>query len=40
MKYQGQVYEANVNRLSPAKNCDRLSGTSQQRYVPCRVEEV
>jgi len=40
LKYRGQVYGTNVNRLSPAKNRERLAGTPLHRYVPCRVEEV
>ncbi|MFP4445024.1 MAG: molybdopterin dinucleotide binding domain-containing protein [Desulfosudaceae bacterium] len=36
--YDGQVFGANVNRLTQATHRDRLAGTPLHRYVPCRVE--
>jgi anaerobic selenocysteine-containing dehydrogenase len=39
MVYQGQVYGANVNRLTKNTNRDFL-GTPMHRYVPCRVEAL
>jgi anaerobic selenocysteine-containing dehydrogenase len=38
--YEGRVYGANVNRLTPSANRDRLAGTPLHRYVPCRVERI
>ena len=35
--YEDQKVGANVNRLTPAKNRDRLAGTPLHRYVPCTV---
>lgn len=37
--YGGQVYGANVNRLTKNTNRDHL-GTPMHRYVPCRVEAI
>jgi anaerobic selenocysteine-containing dehydrogenase len=38
--YKGEVYGANVNRLTKNTNRDRLAGTPLHSYVPCRVEAV
>ncbi|UCH23090.1 MAG: molybdopterin-dependent oxidoreductase [Deltaproteobacteria bacterium] len=38
LKYNGQVYGANVNRLTKNTHRDKLAGTPIHRYVPCRVE--
>ena len=38
LSYEGQVYGANVNRLTPALNRDPIIGTPLHRFVPCRVE--
>jgi anaerobic selenocysteine-containing dehydrogenase len=39
MVYNGQVYGANVNRLTKNTNRDFL-GTPMHRYVPCQVEKT
>lgn len=38
MLYNGEVYGANVNRLTRSAHRDRIAGTPIHRYVPCRVE--
>jgi anaerobic selenocysteine-containing dehydrogenase len=38
LEYNGQVYGANVNRLTQNTHRDRLAGTPLHRFVPCRVE--
>jgi anaerobic selenocysteine-containing dehydrogenase len=38
--YQGQVFGANVNRLTRSTHRDKLAGTPLHRYVPCRVEAL
>jgi len=38
LDYNSQVYGINVNRLTKNTHRDRLAGTPQHRYVPCRVE--
>jgi anaerobic selenocysteine-containing dehydrogenase len=40
LKYNGQVYGVNVNRLTKNTHRDHLAGTPLHRYVPCRVEVV
>jgi anaerobic selenocysteine-containing dehydrogenase len=40
LDYNGQVYGANVNRLTKNTHRDRLAGTPLHRYVPCRVDSV
>ena len=40
LSYQGQVYGANVNRLTKNTHRDELAGTPLHRYVPCRVEAI
>jgi anaerobic selenocysteine-containing dehydrogenase len=40
LDYEGQVYGANVNRLTKNTHRDRLAGTPLHRYVPCRVDSV
>jgi anaerobic selenocysteine-containing dehydrogenase len=36
--HEGKVYGANANRLAKSSHRDRLAGTPQHRYIPCRVE--
>ena len=36
--YQGEIYGANVNRLTQNTHRDKLAGTPLHRFVPCRVE--
>jgi anaerobic selenocysteine-containing dehydrogenase len=38
--YNGQVYGANVNRLTKNTHRDRLAGTPLHRYVRCSVEAL
>jgi len=38
LDYEGEVYGANVNRLTKNTHRDRLAGTPLHRFVPCRVE--
>lgn len=38
LKFQGQVYGANVNRLTRSSHRDSLAATPLHRYVRCRVE--
>ncbi len=38
--HEGKVYGANANRLAKSSHRDRLAGTPQHRYIPCRVEAV
>ncbi|MFH1243893.1 MAG: molybdopterin-dependent oxidoreductase [Pseudomonadota bacterium] len=40
LEYNGQVYGANVNRLTKNTYRDRLAGTPLHRYVPCKVEPI
>lgn len=40
LEYDGQVYGANVNRLTKNTHRDKLAGTPLHRYVPCRVQAV
>ena len=40
LEYEGEVYGANVNRLTKNTHRDQLAGTPLHRYVPCRVEPV
>lgn len=40
LEYNGQVYGANVNRLTKNTYRDRLAGTPLHRYVPCKVQPV
>ncbi|MGD8761044.1 MAG: molybdopterin-dependent oxidoreductase [Desulfobacteraceae bacterium] len=40
LEYQGNVYGANVNRLTKNTHRDPLAGTPLHRYVPCRVEAI
>ena len=39
LEYNGEVYGANVNRLTKNTNRDRLVGTPLHRFVRCRVEK-
>jgi anaerobic selenocysteine-containing dehydrogenase len=38
LEYEGEVYGANVNRLTKNTHRDQLAGTPLHRFVPCRVE--
>ncbi|MEE8396585.1 MAG: molybdopterin-dependent oxidoreductase [bacterium] len=38
LKYRGEVFGINVNRLTSSTHRDRFAGTPLHRYVPCRVE--
>ena len=38
--HQGEVYGANVNRLTQTTNRDPFAATPLHRYVPCRVEAL
>jgi len=38
LDYEGEVYGANVNRLTKNTHRDHLAGTPLHRFVPCRVE--
>jgi anaerobic selenocysteine-containing dehydrogenase len=38
LDYEGEVYGANVNRLTKNTHRDKLAGTPLHRFVPCRVE--
>jgi anaerobic selenocysteine-containing dehydrogenase len=38
MDYEGEVYGANVNRLTKNTHRDHLAGTPLHRFVPCMVE--
>jgi anaerobic selenocysteine-containing dehydrogenase len=40
LKHAGEIYGANVNRLTPAANRDRIAGTPLHRFLPCRVERT
>ncbi len=40
LDYNGEIYGANVNRLTKNTHRDKLAGTPIHRYVPCRVEAV
>ena len=38
LDYEGEVYGANVNRLTQNTHRDKFAGTPLHRFVPCRVE--
>jgi len=40
LDYEGEVYGANVNRLTKNTHRDYLAGTPLHRFVPCRVEAI
>jgi anaerobic selenocysteine-containing dehydrogenase len=40
LEYEGDVYGANVNRLTKNTHRDQLAGTPLHRFVPCRVETL
>jgi len=40
LEYEGEVYGANVNRLTKNTHRDPLAGTPLHRFVPCRVEAL
>ena len=40
LEYEGEVYGANVNRLTKNTHRDKLAGTPLHRFVPCRVEAI
>ncbi|MBF0225169.1 MAG: molybdopterin-dependent oxidoreductase [Desulfobacterales bacterium] len=40
LKYKGEPYGVNVNRLTKNTHRDKLAGTPLHRYVPCRVEKI
>jgi anaerobic selenocysteine-containing dehydrogenase len=40
LDYNGEIYGANVNRLTKNTHRDKLAGTPIHRYVPCRVEAL
>jgi anaerobic selenocysteine-containing dehydrogenase len=40
LEYEGEVYGANVNRLTKNTHRDKLAGTPLHRFVPCRVESI
>lgn len=40
LSYDGQVFGANVNRLTKNTHRDPLAGTPLHRHVPCRVEAL
>lgn len=40
LKYKGEVYGVNVNRLTKNTHRDRLAATPLHRFVPCRVEKI
>ncbi len=40
LDYNGEIYGANVNRLTKNTHRDQLAGTPIHRYVLCRVEAV
>ncbi|MEE8540809.1 MAG: molybdopterin-dependent oxidoreductase [Desulfobacterales bacterium] len=40
LEYNGEVYGANVNRLTKNTYRDHVAGTPLHRYVPCRVEAI
>jgi len=40
LEYEGEVYGANVNRLTKNTHRDQLAGTPLHRFVPCRVEPI
>jgi len=40
LDYEGEVYGANVNRLTKNTHRDHLAGTPLHRFVPCRVEAI
>ena len=40
LDYEGEVYGANVNRLTKNTHRDHLAGTPLHRFVPCRVAAI
>ena len=40
LKYKGEVFGINVNRLTSSTHRDKFAGTPLHRYVPCRVESA
>ena len=40
LEYEGEVYGANVNRLTKNTHRDQLAGTPLHRFVPCRVKTL
>jgi anaerobic selenocysteine-containing dehydrogenase len=40
LSHKGEVYGANVNRLTKNTHRDELAGTPLHRYVPCRIESI
>lgn len=40
LKYKGETYGVNVNRLTRNTHRDRIAATPFHRYVPCRVEKL
>lgn len=40
LKYQGETFGVNVNRLTKNTHRDRFAATPIHRYVPCRIEKV
>jgi anaerobic selenocysteine-containing dehydrogenase len=40
LEYEGEVYGANVNRLTKNTHRDQLAGTPLHRFVPCRVKAI
>jgi len=40
LKYGGEVFGINVNRLTKNTHRDRIAATPLHRYVPCRVEKI
>ena len=40
LEYDGEVYGANVNRLTKNTHRDHVAGTPHHRYVLCRVEAI
>ncbi len=38
LRYRGEEWGVNVNRLTPADRRDPVAGTPLHRYVPCRLE--
>jgi anaerobic selenocysteine-containing dehydrogenase len=40
LKYQGEMFGVNVNRLTSSTHRDRFAATPLHRFVPCRVEKV
>jgi len=40
LRYRGEEYGINVNRLTSAGHRDRIAATPLHRHVPCRVEKI